>query len=64
MNDFKIGDMVKVKGENIVFPILEFTRGSHAVPDGWLQTNNFECYNPDKCELYNGAVSVFERDAE
>ena len=70
MNEFKVGDLVKVKGENIVFPIQRFSDGLEfpdseewvtRIPEDWLISTNGSAFNPDKCELYKGAVSVFVR---
>ena len=62
MNKFKVGDLVKVKGENIVFEVYSMTQGGKHVPDGWLIGIDCGYHNPDMCELYKGAISVFERE--
>lgn len=69
MNEFKIGDMVKVKGENNVFVVssiasgLQYAamQGYSTIPVGWLLNSRGGSIDPDKCELYKGATSVFDR---
>lgn len=62
MNEFKVGDLVKVKGENIVFKLAGFAHGMRLTPDGWLIGAEYCGYSPEKCELYKGAISVFKGD--
>ena len=70
MSKFNIGDMLKVKGENIVFKIDHFSSGLEfpdsdgwvtTIPRGWPVSPEGCAYNLDMCEKYTGAISVFER---
>lgn len=60
MNEFKVGDLVKVKGDNIVFLTASLSKGLKITPDGWPIDIFGTARNPDMCELYEGATSVFE----
>ena len=73
MTDFNIGDMLKVKGENFVFKIDHFASGLEfpdsegwvtTIPKGWPVSPDGWSHNPDMCEMYTGAISVFERDED
>ena len=54
MNDFKIGDMVKVKGENVVIEIYSIGDSCIFDKDGWS-------YETETISPYKGAISVLER---
>jgi len=63
-HDFKIGDLVKVKGENRVFKVEGITKGLRLSPDGFIVGSDNLIHNPKFCEPYIGATSVFDKGEE
>jgi len=59
---YKAGDLIKVIDENIVFELIGWSLNNKIIPDGWLVSKERESYNPDLCEPYKGAKSVFEKE--
>ena len=58
--DFIIGSYVKLKFTQRVFAVRGFTCDkSSAIPAGWLIDQNGHAVNPEWCEHYKGATSVF-----
>lgn len=56
--NIKLGDWLKVEGENHVFRVCGFSFGSKTIPDGWPMTEQGSFMNPRYCEKYEGATSV------
>lgn len=57
---FNIGDYVKVKHSHRVFVVKGFALDdSKTIPSGWLIDQNGSAVNPEFCERYKGATSVF-----
>jgi hypothetical protein len=55
MNEFKVGDLVKVKGENVVIEIYSIGDSCIFDKDGWS-------YDAETISPYKGAISVFKGD--
>lgn len=57
-NNFMLGDLLKVDGQNRLIQVKGFTKNIFTIPDGWIIADQGEYINPNFCSLYNGAKSV------